>query len=202
MKTFNHPIMADVADNAVSPKVAAAIGRNVGLEITKNDVRAIFRLRVTRAQTQRFTDPLVVAKSTRATRTKSKVAESERQAAEREAAYRTSFERLRRQADKRAATRKSLLRAARVARKMGYAVRASKGREGRVSSYYCSGDKVFLRISDHEIPWTPERESRNEHRGGFDGFHGAEIIIEGDRREVWLRRAILLAANGRSVTYY
>ena len=91
--------------------------------------------------------------------------------------------------------RNTLLRAARIARAMGFNVRSSKF-DGRVSSYYCRAGNHHVRISDHEIPWTPAREARG---GGFNGYAGAQIIIDRKRRDEWLRRAILLADAGRSV---
>ena len=70
--------------------------------------------------------------------------------------------------------------AARAARSLGYKVRSSKF-DGLISSYYIdklSEDGIdtvkTLRVSDHEIPWTEERESRSV--GFYQGYEGQEII--------------------------
>lgn len=98
------------------------------------------------------------------------------------------------------AQRKALLLAARVARGMGLAVRSSKDRAGRVSSYYAvPADGRTIRISDHLIPWTPTRATKAAFtgRGGYSGYPGVEIIIDRPRSKTWIRRALILAINGR-----
>ena len=78
-------------------------------------------------------------------------------------------------------SRNSLVQAAREARKMGAEVRASKDRSGRISSYYIRmEDGHSLRISDHEIPSTPQREfmAMAHGRDFYTGYHGNELIID------------------------
>lgn len=99
-----------------------------------------------------------------------------------------------------AAIRETLKRAARVARKMGLGVRASKDRAGRISSYYViRAEGADLRISDHEIPANARREFMAEAHGsfGYDGYRGPQLLIDRARSETWLRRAIVLALAGR-----
>lgn len=100
----------------------------------------------------------------------------------------------------------TLITAAKIARQLGFAVRASKNRAGRISSYYCDGpmlgpDRRALRISDHIIPATAHRESVAEvmGHGSFNGYPGPEIVLTEPKSATWLRRAIILAANGRDV---
>jgi hypothetical protein len=69
--------------------------------------------------------------------------------------------------------RKKLMKAARVVRSLGFAVRSSKDRAGKVSSYYFKINGETVRISDHEIPLTQARVDR----GLFSGFHGEELIV-------------------------
>lgn len=105
-------------------------------------------------------------------------------------------------AAKAEATRKALLAAARQARTLGFEVRSSADRTGRISSYYCRRPGAAqLRISDHEIPQTPQRDGQAilSGRPGFDGYPGPELIIDRPRSATWLRRAIVLAAAGRNV---
>ena len=88
--------------------------------------------------------------------------------------------------------------AARVARSMGLTVRSSNDRSGRISSYYVTmpcGRR--LRISDHDVPWTEDREARAGGRfcGSADIYASANAI----RRPLWWRRAFTLAAAGRDV---
>lgn len=125
-----------------------------------------------------------------------------------EAARKAQFEReLReweRETARRKAVHKDLLRAARVARGMGYRVSKSTDRHGRVSSYYVEeywGSGERLRISDHDIPSTIQRES-NAAFHGHARFDGSADIYASDsplRRPEWWRRAFLLAFNGRDV---
>ena len=101
----------------------------------------------------------------------------------------------------RVAARKSLLDAARIARKLGFAVRSSKDRRGRVSSYYLSSlDGPTIRVSDHDIPATAERVSNAAFHGrSYNGFAGPELLITDPRSSTWLRRALMLTAAGRDV---
>lgn len=174
-----------------SPNVAA---RESGL--TKAAVRAIRELQVVREKLRRYADPLIINLKTRPYRT----SVASRAAIASAQAKTAKKDREKRAEERSKATRKSLLAAARVARKMGLDVRKSVSRNGRVSSYYCStpGGKDF-RISDHEIPWTAEREHMAVFHGrsSYTGFHGSEIIIDEPRSDVWLRRAIILARAGR-----
>ena len=106
--------------------------------------------------------------------------------------------------DRRAATRATLSRAARVARRLGYWVRPSKDRAGRISSYYLDivhAHVAVIRISDHDLPTTPERNymARCHGRLSHDGYHGPELIIDAPHSATWLRRAIVLTAGGRCV---
>lgn len=94
------------------------------------------------------------------------------------------------------AVRATLLDAGRVARSLGFAVRSST-MHGRVSSYYAERDGVTLRISDHDIPETPERV--HAAGGYYDGYRGRWLRIDQPRTAHWLRRAIVLAAAGRTV---
>ena len=101
-----------------------------------------------------------------------------------------------------ATVRKTLLAAARVARKLGFAVRSSKGRDGTISSYYLQRrDGRPIRISDHQIPATAHRDMIASFNGYgiYDGYPGPELIIDCERSTTWLRRAIILTAAGRVV---
>ena len=102
---------------------------------------------------------------------------------------------------RRAATRATLIRAARVARSIGWAVTSSQDRQGRVSSYYLRRADLTIRISDHDLPATPERDFMAQCHGrlSHDGYHGPELIIDAPRSATWLRRAIILTAGGRCV---
>jgi hypothetical protein len=96
--------------------------------------------------------------------------------------------------------RRSLITAAAIARRLGLRVRASRTRDGRVSSYYCTTcDGLRFRLSDHEIPWTEQREFMASERGGYFGYPGLQLVLTRPRRTEWLRRAVVLLAAGRSV---
>lgn len=200
---MNHP-RAIAARMSNSPKAAA---RASGL--TANAVRAIRDLQVARRENGRWIDPLVRAAQTRPWRRPSVLqataehfaarrAEAEALAAAREAKEAALAADLARAE----AARKALLRAARVARALGFHVRASRDRAGRVSSYYATlRDGPRVRISDHLIPANERRDAIAFERGqswGYDGYHGPEIIVDRDRSAIWLRRALTLAAAGRS----
>ena len=78
------------------------------------------------------------------------------------------------------ATRESLLATAAVARQLGLSVRSSKGRDGKVSSYYIEGPTGRkLRVSDHAIPSNVKRDSEDRYRGGigYAGYPGEGIIL-------------------------
>jgi hypothetical protein len=78
------------------------------------------------------------------------------------------------------ATKDNLLFAAREARKLGYNVRKSTDKNGNVSSYYVETPSGDVRISDHELPYSPRRDfMATEHgQAGFSGFHGGELIVD------------------------
>ena len=99
-------------------------------------------------------------------------------------------------------TRKTLITAARIARSMGLDVRSSTAKTGRISSYYARDRHgATIRISDHEIPATAQREFMAQAHGQvcYNGYHGVEVIIDRPRTKTWIRRAITLAVNGRSI---
>lgn len=104
-----------------------------------------------------------------------------------------------------AATRRNLLNAGAVARDMGLNVRASKGRDGRISSYYVSqpgARGAAVRISDHEIPWTPAREAAAAAHGDAmrsSVFAGDQILVDHETTKLRVRRLLTLALNGRSI---
>lgn len=180
------------------PNVAA---RTSGL--ARAEVRAIRELQLRREKMRSGDDPLLVAKQTRPYRTASKIALSRAREEAREAAFAADVARAKRATDRAEGIRKSLLAAARIARKMGLDVRASTSHDYKVSSYYCSDRTgVNFRISDHEIPWTFERECMAvaHGRSSYTGFHGPEIILDRPRSATWIRRAIILARAGRVVT--
>lgn len=181
----DHP-RAIAARMAESPKLAASV---TGL--TVDEVRAIRDLRrerrakrtgrpVQKQQVRR--DPLLSMSDAALDRLNTRMDDELR--AEREEAARAT------------AVRDTLIAAARIARSLGFAVRSSTMR-GRVSSYYAERDGVTLRISDHDIPETPERA--HVAGGHYDGYRGRWLRIDRPRSETWLRRAIMLAAAGRSV---
>ena len=153
--------------------------------------KRIHALRLTRAERRRDAcDSLIARSATRAGRLEARRMRDARMAVEAAAMA---------EAD---AIRDTMIAAARVARSMGFTVRASKNRAGRISSYYCRREGCGqIRISDHEIPWTPAREAvaYTMAGGGFDGYHGGQLIIDCKRSATWLRRALTLIAAGRSV---
>ncbi len=153
--------------------------------------KRIHSLRLTRAARRRDAgDPLIEASANRGARLHNRrELDKLRAAAAREKA----------EAD---AIRDTMIAAARVARSMDFTVRASKNRAGRISSYYCRREGCGpIRISDHEIPWTPAREAVAYTMAGedFHGYHGGQLIIDRKRPATWLRRALTLIAAGRSV---
>lgn len=101
------------------------------------------------------------------------------------------------EAEQDAAIRATLLAAAREARKMGFEVRASTARDGRISSYYATrANRRPIRISDHQLPQTARREVMSEAHGGGSAF-AAEIIITDRLTATRLRRLLRLAEASR-----
>lgn len=170
------------------------------VEAVHRRAREIADKRADRYQRRQFAgDPLILARNSRPFRTRSALAERAAEETARQERLQREIEAEKRRHEAVAAIRKTLLRAAIVAREMGFSVRASESRKRRVSSYYATppGGGRPIRISDHEIPWTPQRDARAADYGGFNGYPGPELIIDGPRRRAWLRRWLLLAAAGR-----
>lgn len=193
--TAIHP-RARAAEMCQSPKMAA---RATGL--TQAEVRAIRDLKFVRWQRSLHRDPLIVARDTRPLRTPSAIAAYKARASE-DAEHRARKRAAEQRREAReVAIRATLLAAAREARKLGFTVRSSKSRDGRISSYYCTREDQSLRISDHDIPWKPHREFKATMHGrdGYDGYHGDQLIIDAPRSATWLRRAITLTAAGRGI---
>ncbi len=150
-----------------------------------------------------WTDPLIHAANTRCRRTPTTIATrratTEANAISAKVRRRIDQER----AETEAATRRAMVAAANIARSMGYAVRSSRGRHGRISSYYCTlpGSYHAFRLSDHTIPATDQRDYMAQCNGqpSYAGYAGHELIIDQPRRREWLRRAIILIAAERDV---
>lgn len=87
---------------------------------------------------------------------------------------------------KRQAVRKTLYAAARVGRRLGLGISSSRDSAGRISSYYLSDGKRRLRVSDHLVPLTDEREER----WGCSTYPAAELIVTGQRDAAWLEATI------------
>jgi hypothetical protein len=178
-----HPraVSASISASTDSWKLAAA-----GSGIGTTEAKAILAVQRTRRARRWGCDPLVARAQGRAFRLTLLRQERARQAAAAQAK----------------AVRATLLAAARVARALGFTVRASSF-DGRVSSYYCRrGDGRQIRISDHAIPPTQARDCQAFAAGsfsGYQGYGGPELLIDRPRPKLWLRRAILLTAAGRSV---
>lgn len=110
---------------------------------------------------------------------------------------------------RRQAQQRPLYAAARAARQLGFVLRASRARDGRISSYY--GDRVVdgarIRLSDHQIPASARREAQAWERfeAGLSesstwSYRGpAELIVDRPRTATWVRRAIILTIAGRDV---
>ena len=168
--------------------------------LTQAECRELRELQLSRARRAGFVDPLLRAGRTRAGRTATRQAEARARLAamHAEAEADRLAEALR--IERRAAVRAGLLAAARLARKLGYDVRASRGRDRRVSSYYCrKGAGPAIRLSDHAIPESPRRlDAALAHgRFGYDGYRGPEILLDRPRSATWLRRSFLLREAGR-----
>jgi hypothetical protein len=186
------------ADTGLRPaKALARLGEDPSLApLIGSEVKRIRALREQRKQRRWFVDPLILARQRRHDRLPSVIRARERQRA------REHAEAARLSADlaQREAVRRSLITAAAIARRLGLRVRSSKDRAGHVSSYYCTTcEGIRFRLSDHEIPWTEEREFMAAERGGYFGYPGLQLILTRPRRTEWLRRAIVLLAAGRSV---
>lgn len=170
------------------------------VEAVHKKAREIADKRAERWRRRQWTgDPLISARASRPYRTPAALAKDRQEEEARRAAARAALDRERQREERAAALRKSLRAAAAVARKMGLSVRKSQGRAGRVSSYYAAppGGGRPIRISDHEIPWTQERDARAADHGGFNGYPGAELILDRPRRAEWVRRWLALAMAGR-----
>ncbi len=186
---------------------AAALG--VGLDEALPYWAAAQRIRGKREERERRRpglDPLIRAAQSRPERTPTALAQVRARVAAIEADLQAERERLERVAAAARRRRETLLRAARIARSLGWDVRSSTDRAGRVSSYYCYPSIDWrgppIRISDHEIPWTEMREQRAQMAGssfGYDGYRGLDLVIDRPRSRTWLRRALMLAAAGRDV---
>lgn len=144
--------------------------------------RSIAALRLARCLAK-TPDPLLVRRDVRA-----RNLDWERRAAGEEAAAKSARE-----------IRLTLLGAARQARALGFRVTASKDRDGRISSYYIATPAGPVRISDHALPQTAQRDcmARAHGREFFDGYHGPEIIIDRPLGSQYLRDLILTAGAGR-----
>ena len=94
--------------------------------------------------------------------------------------------------------RKTLLCAARIARAMGFDVKKSTDCNNHVSSYYATRDPFGkpVRISDHDLPVTRQRDIMSHMHGGGSPFAGQIIIME-PMSKTRLRRLIVLAEAGR-----
>jgi hypothetical protein len=191
-----HP-RARAAAMSHSPKQAA---RETGL--TQREVRDIRELQHQRQERKRFFDPLLIKAATRAHRTATAKAAAEAQRTEREARQAREIAAIEARRLREEGIRQTMALIPGAARTCGLTVRTSEDQDGDVSSYYLAGKDTqrTIRVSDHEIPATMKRESEAEFRGyGFyTGYRGPQVIIREPRSETWLRRAILLAANGRS----
>lgn len=201
------------------PKIAARMAREAGLNITRRELKAANALSFARWKSGEWEDPLVVQSRTRKARLAWKRDAPMRAAREAAAKARWEAERARCEAEKarceaekarweaekasEKAIRADLMRAARVARKMGYTVDSSTDRSGRISSYYVKSwtcprtggqlwRPVTLRVSDHELPWTPRREEMGT---------PSEVLAtdQPHRRDLWWRRAFTLFFAGRCI---
>lgn len=155
---------------------------------------------------------------------KKEQAELRAASAELAAVERAREERRERRAAERASERErcraNLLLAARIARKLGATVRSSKGRDGRISSYYARlpydmtaarvefgrfrGLPPQVRISDHLIPCTDRREREFEARGmgSYAGYEeGPQVLVDGTESCLRLERWLTLALHGRDCQF-
>ena len=176
----SNPFMAEVAAKSYMPKSTARAAREQGLDISQNQVRQIRDLKAQRAEGANFTDPLISAAATREFRTPTVI--GQKNAADLEYHNNMLDRIMKAEAEQaaRIATKDNLLFAAREARKLGYNVKKSTDRNGNVSSYYVETPSGDVRISDHELPYSPRRDfMATEHgQAGFSGFHGGELIVD------------------------
>ena len=168
----------------------------------RTEMSRIETVRARRRARRPAPDPLIAAARSRQYRTpNARRATMEAEAGRRaEAEARVAREKSRIERD--AAIRSTLLRAARVARRAGLAVRPSRDRDGHVSSYYIARPGgPAIRVSDHEIPQSDRRDfmAAAHGRDFYDGYPGPEILIDRPRSATWLRRAIVLAQAGRAI---
>ena len=188
-----------------SPNVA---GRLASTEFGLCGYRAFWqranRLALCRAAAKRISDPLQSALNSRPARTPTAKEAARLTAAARQSAAATKFDADLLALDRARRIRADLLRAARVARQMGWSCKASHDHNGCVSSYYVSrpdNPRRQLRVSDHDVPATDERHARAEMRG-LASHNGSADIYASDsdlRRPVWWRRAFALAFAERNV---
>ena len=176
----SNPFMAEVAAKSYMPKSTARAAREQGLDISQNQVRQIRDLKAQRAEGANFTDPLISAAATRRFRTPTVIGQKNAEDLE---YHNNMLDRIMRTEVEKAAriaTKDNLLFAAREARKLGYNVKKSTDRNGNVSSYYVETPSGDVRISDHELPYSPRRDfMATEHgQAGFSGFHGGELIVD------------------------
>lgn len=176
----SNPFMAEVAAKSYMPKSTARAAREQGLDISQNQVKEIRDVKAQRTENANFTDPLVLAAATREFRTPTAI--GQKNAADLEYHNNMLDRIMKAEAEKAAiiATKDNLLFAAREARKLGYNVRKSTDKNGNVSSYYVETPSGDVRISDHELPYSPRRDfMATEHgQAGFSGFHGGELIVD------------------------
>jgi hypothetical protein len=188
----DHPAKI-AAKNSWRPNVAAKLSG-----LTVNQCRAIWAKQSARHGHRQFLDPLEMNRRTRLYRTRSAIMFATIEQAERDNSRWDKEHYEERHQAELAGIRATMILVPRAAKALGLIWRKSTNRSKRVSSYYVGSG---IRISDHEIPTTAKREFMAQVHGHnyYDGYHGAEIIIDRPRSYTWLLRAILLAANGRSV---
>ena len=182
------------------PKSWSGLAVNLAIEHRRQR-----RLSTKRFRRRHWTDPLILARNSRVSRTPSAIEAAKAKEVARQAVTLARLDKINAELAEKKAIRDSLIRAARVARSEGFRVRASKGNDGKISSYYITrGSGSMIRISDHEIPWTAQRDNvaRFNGRPGYDGFYGAELIIDRPRSNTWIRRAITLVEAGRIALFY
>jgi hypothetical protein len=199
-----HPA-AKAASMAHSPKMAA---RETGLTVAQ--VRAIRELQAQRYANKSFVDPLVSAKTKRPYMTTSALSKREMESAEfaakreRDAAFQSRHDAYQQAViEEREGARETMKAVAKEAQRQGMTVRSSTSKDGGISSYYAKAEQgPQIRISDHEIPWTDARESQAvmSGRNSYDGYNGPQITLSKPHSDGWVKRALLLAKNNRSVS--
>jgi len=181
-KTPKTGAMREIAIGSSSPKASARLARENDLDLSVSDIRKIAQIQRNRSRRALESDPLEKNKITRPRRTKTYLAQQKEEREAAQAQANIDIQRYKVEAENASKSRKNLLMAARAARDMGLNVKSSKDKSGKISSYYVDTAQGKVRISDHNLPWTPKREMMaNAHgREGFSGFHGDEIIIGPD----------------------